>query len=315
MASSPALVQGLALSRRSTRPAYPPTAASVSSTSGPLRCAAPSFGRRAPRHRSDAFHLVHWRPPVHQRTAFRARPGQWQDLRAAWPPLRPVGALTWAVSANLLSTPEVHKVGTRDAGWSSSVARCAHNPEVAGSNPAPATRSEAPSNRGRGLLHVICERICERAAVHAASPPLSPDAVPPIRREISKDASAPPMISSARVLATWRSASRSVWTYCFMVKATSACPMRLLRAFQSIFAFNRGGVAVTDVVEVDLGEPGRRGQLLEPAGDGVRVRGSAVLPAEQQPVILVVRAQVFPFPVQRLDVSHQRGQGERVQRN
>jgi hypothetical protein len=28
------------------------------------------------------------------------------------------------------------------------------------------------------------------------------------------------------VLATWRSASRSVWTYCFMVNATSACPMR-----------------------------------------------------------------------------------------
>ena len=31
-----------------------------------------------------------------------------------------------------------------DAGWSSSVARWAHNPEVAGSNPAPATRENAP---------------------------------------------------------------------------------------------------------------------------------------------------------------------------
>ena len=31
-------------------------------------------------------------------------------------------------------------MGTRDAGWSSSVARWAHNPEVAGSNPAPATK-------------------------------------------------------------------------------------------------------------------------------------------------------------------------------
>src|SRR5215216_697216 len=30
--------------------------------------------------------------------------------------------------------------GRRDAGWSSQVARRAHNPEVAGSNPAPATR-------------------------------------------------------------------------------------------------------------------------------------------------------------------------------
>ncbi len=36
------------------------------------------------------------------------------------------------------------------------------------------------------------------------------------------EASDPPMISSARVLATWRSASSSVWTYCFMVNATSA---------------------------------------------------------------------------------------------
>ena len=32
------------------------------------------------------------------------------------------------------------KVLTTDAGWSSSVARRAHNPEVAGSNPVPATR-------------------------------------------------------------------------------------------------------------------------------------------------------------------------------
>src|SRR5690606_2943873 len=37
------------------------------------------------------------------------------------------------------------KVVFTDAGWSSSVARRAHNPEVAGSNPAPAT-----TTRGRG---------------------------------------------------------------------------------------------------------------------------------------------------------------------
>ena len=30
------------------------------------------------------------------------------------------------------------------------------------------------------------------------------------------------MISCASVFATWRSASRSVWTYCFIVNATSA---------------------------------------------------------------------------------------------
>src|SRR5439155_23537296 len=34
----------------------------------------------------------------------------------------------------------------RDAGWSSQVARWAHNPEVAGSNPAPAT-SKGPRQR------------------------------------------------------------------------------------------------------------------------------------------------------------------------
>ena len=33
----------------------------------------------------------------------------------------------------------------RDAGWSSQVARWAHNPEVAGSNPAPATKKSASS--------------------------------------------------------------------------------------------------------------------------------------------------------------------------
>ena len=37
-----------------------------------------------------------------------------------------------------------------DAGWSSSVARWAHNPEVAGSNPVPATRQNGPRRRLRG---------------------------------------------------------------------------------------------------------------------------------------------------------------------
>ena len=40
-----------------------------------------------------------------------------------------------------------------DAGWSSSVARWAHNPEVVGSNPAPATNFQPPTsgNAGGGL--------------------------------------------------------------------------------------------------------------------------------------------------------------------
>jgi hypothetical protein len=45
-----------------------------------------------------------------------------------------------------------------------------------------------------------------------------------------------PLINSASVSATWRSASKAVCRYCFMVKATSEWPMRLLSAFQSIFA-------------------------------------------------------------------------------
>src|SRR5699024_2879747 len=35
-----------------------------------------------------------------------------------------------------------------DAGWSSSVARRAHNPEVAGSNPVPATKMKGPASAG-----------------------------------------------------------------------------------------------------------------------------------------------------------------------
>ena len=49
----------------------------------------------------------------------------------------------WRPSSRLLCLTSVDsggKVLTTDAGWSSSVARRAHNPEVAGSNPVPATR-------------------------------------------------------------------------------------------------------------------------------------------------------------------------------
>ena len=52
----------------------------------------------------------------------------------------------------------------RDAGWSSQVARRAHNPEVAGSNPAPATRKALETgpfcslrrDRTRELLPDFC---------------------------------------------------------------------------------------------------------------------------------------------------------------
>ena len=50
---------------------------------------------------------------------------------------------------------QVPFIGT-DAGWSSSVARRAHNPEVAGSNPVPATSN--PVSKETGFLH-FCQLI------------------------------------------------------------------------------------------------------------------------------------------------------------
>ena len=44
-------------------------------------------------------------------------------------------AIAWIWSLSISG----HKIALTDAGWSSSVARWAHNPEVVGSNPAPAT--------------------------------------------------------------------------------------------------------------------------------------------------------------------------------
>ena len=57
------------------------------------------------------------------------------------------GALSTVTSCNdaaeqaiWRSTADMGNLALPDAGWSSSVARWAHNPEVAGSNPVPATR-------------------------------------------------------------------------------------------------------------------------------------------------------------------------------
>ena len=43
---------------------------------------------------------------------------------------------------SLLVSVALTNIRPTDAGWSSSVARRAHNPKVVGSNPAPATKSE-----------------------------------------------------------------------------------------------------------------------------------------------------------------------------
>jgi hypothetical protein len=90
--------------------------------------------------------------------------------------------------------------------------------------------------------------------------------------------------------------------------------MRLLSAFQSIFASASRGVAVAHVVQVDLWEASRRGQLLEPSRDRVRVRTPAILPAEQHAVIEVVRPEFAPLLVELLDVHLQGGERERVER-
>ncbi len=48
--------------------------------------------------------------------------------------------MTKVTAVSLKLTKRRTTVVVTDAGWSSSVARRAHNPEVAGSNPVPATR-------------------------------------------------------------------------------------------------------------------------------------------------------------------------------
>ena len=51
-----------------------------------------------------------------------------------------------------------------DAGWSSLAARRAHNPKVAGSNPAPATSLERLAKRLLGAFFVFNRRHCAPGA-------------------------------------------------------------------------------------------------------------------------------------------------------
>src|SRR5205823_6183220 len=66
--------------------------------------------------------------------------------------------------------------GLRDAGWSSLVARRAHNPKVAGSNPAPAIRkspAQAGFFRGRGrTAEAVCVPILFQFHLERAPPRL-----------------------------------------------------------------------------------------------------------------------------------------------
>jgi len=77
----------------------------------------------------------------------------------------------------------------------------AHNPEVAGSNPAPATKT-----RGRIRIRI---RPFSLWFVHGDPGQAALPLVPSVSLAISVEASEPPMISCASVLATWRSALAS----------------------------------------------------------------------------------------------------------
>ena len=72
---------------------------------------------------------------------------------ATRPAPRSPGPSTCSADARFEHPDSTRKVALSDAGWSSSVARWAHNPEVAGSNPAPATNvmsQDIPDSRTCG---------------------------------------------------------------------------------------------------------------------------------------------------------------------
>src|SRR2546426_11430732 len=67
-------------------------------------------------------------------------------MRAFWPRSRQNNRRFGSVAAPWVT------LRLPDAGWSSSVARWAHNPEVAGSNPVPATSGNDPRGATSGVI-------------------------------------------------------------------------------------------------------------------------------------------------------------------
>jgi hypothetical protein len=70
-----------------------------------------------------------------------------RDLKSLGPKARP-GSIPGLGTIKTLLGPS----GQTDAGWSSLVARWAHNPKVAGSNPAPATIVHHPLKKFKGVF-------------------------------------------------------------------------------------------------------------------------------------------------------------------
>jgi hypothetical protein len=84
-----------------------------------------------------------------------------------WPPAARQSSRT---SAKLPQVPSTEKSGSfgytsaRDAGWSSQVARRAHNPEVAGSNPAPATEKAPETGLSSSSDEIWLQNFCRTFA-------------------------------------------------------------------------------------------------------------------------------------------------------
>ena len=135
---------------------------------------------------------------------FRTRPagvaaGRTARTRTTTKPARPAGnAPTHRTRAKHTKHP--------DAGWSSPVARQAHNLKVAGSNPAPATRSTKTPGKNRGFFGV---QGMVSASAEADGRPvlrLRIRLCPPSARRVSARTAAGPWASgrTSSVLAAWR---------------------------------------------------------------------------------------------------------------
>jgi hypothetical protein len=112
-------------------------------------------------------------------------------------------------------------------------------------------------------------------------------------RTMSTETSDPPMISSASVFRHLPVCLQIGLYVLLHSERHIGVPDALAQRFPvDLRIAARRRVAVPHVMKADLGETGRSGQLLEPARNGVRVDRAAVLPAEQQPVIVVVGAKL-----------------------
>jgi hypothetical protein len=122
---------------------------------------------------------------------------------------------TAAAVASLRAARQPTYSGFTDAGWSSSVARWAHNPEVAGSNPAPATtfrRWVAVPNRGRDLRFYVAS--WSVSPYFASRPPCASMIVGPqlVRKHRHAPVWTGATVSGGGVLAEYQGSSGAVGT-------------------------------------------------------------------------------------------------------